>query len=267
MSQEHKSLSPKIVEGVLKAGGWSPTEDDTMQRERLPHEFVKDLIQSYPSDKRSIGLLSLTLAAAKWGVEDDGSLPDDPADDAWRGPTRASGKHLMSYLVGGVGLPHLDVGPLAKFIDYLVEQHSYIGSASERDFMATLAEGLRHKKVYDQIKTDATFRKWMLQGLRRIEAQQWILEYWLTSFWEPAYNASGADIRLAMILARIWNTRKDLGEFAAEKARQAEPDQRVEAALHAYAFNPKGNPDYERRRWGWMRRPVVLLDKYWSAAP
>lgn len=71
-------------------------------RERLPINAVKLLIASYPADTHSIGLLSLALGAGKWGVETEATLPKDPAGDEWRGPTRASGKHLMSYKIGGV---------------------------------------------------------------------------------------------------------------------------------------------------------------------
>ncbi|MBZ9898535.1 hypothetical protein LB545_29930 [Mesorhizobium sp. BR1-1-6] len=110
-------LPPKTLDMVLEAGGWSSTADDTNQGEHLPLGLVRQLVNDYPLDTRSIGLLSITLGAAKWGVDGDSTLPADPANDKWEGPTRASGKHLMSYKVGGVGLPHLDVEPLADFID------------------------------------------------------------------------------------------------------------------------------------------------------
>lgn len=38
------------------------------------------------------------------GVDGNMSELKDQTDDDWRGPTIASGKHLMSYRVGGVGL-------------------------------------------------------------------------------------------------------------------------------------------------------------------
>lgn len=258
-------LPSKVVDMVLNAGGWGPHEDDVEQRERLPLDLVRQLINGYPSDKRSIGLLALTLSAAKWGVADNGSLPSDPAEDDWRGPTRSSGKHLMSYLIGGVGLPHLDVTPLAKFIDYLVTKHEDIGPVSEQAKMTRLANGLRSGKKYDQIKSNATFRKWMLEGLRRKAAQQWILEYWLDTYWEPAYSASGEDVRLALVLARIWNTSPRLGQCAAGRTNGAKD--RVQAALQAYIDCPGGRAAYKDRRWGWMKRPVVLFDAYFGKPP
>lgn len=252
-------LPSKTLDMVLDAGGWNSAADDTNQREQLPLEFVRELVNSYPSDTRSVGLLSITLGAAKWGVDGDSTLPADSANDKWQGPTRASGKHLMSYKVGGVGLPHLDVGPLASFIDYLLAKHPDIGDDGERARMKNLANGLRTGMKYDQIKTDATFRKWMLEGLRKKDSQAWILDYWLDTYWEPAYKASSGDVRLALVAARIWNSSPSLGKCAVERALKAHD--RVQAALEAYVDCKGGKKEYKSRRWGWMKRPVVLFDK------
>ncbi|ESY17064.1 hypothetical protein [Mesorhizobium sp. LNJC391B00] len=251
-----------ILDELLADGGWTPSADDNNEGERLRIELVQRLVREFASDPRTIGLLSLTLSAAKWGVEREGSLPADPAGDAWRGPTRASGKHLMSYKVGGIGLPHLDVGELAKFIEYLLAEHSTIGGSVERDYLRKLARDLRAGKKYDQVKTNAVFRKWMLEGLRRRDAQEWILTSWLDTFWVPAYRASNGDVRLALVLARIWNTSPRLGACAAKRAaRSGDP---IQAALQAYVDCPGGRRDYKARRWGWMKRPVVLFDAFAS---
>lgn len=260
-----EELPPKTLDVILDAGGWTSTADDTNQRERLPLSLVRQLIKSYPSDNRSIGLLSITLGTAKWGVDGDSTLPDDPANDTWRGPTRFSGKHLMSYNVGGVGLPHLDVGPLANFIDFLLAQHPNIGDDDERSHMKQIASNLRNGQKFDQIKSNATFRKWMREGLRRKDAQKWILEYWLDTYWEPSYRASAGDIRLALVVARIWNTSPRLGKCAAERALKE--DDHVQAALKAYVHCPGGRKAYESRRWGWMKRAVTLFDAYTGKSP
>ncbi|UIJ83153.1 hypothetical protein [Rhizobium leguminosarum] len=254
------SLDPSVVEQVLETGGWSLTADDTNQREQLTVDLVKRIVKDYPTDTRTIGLLTLTLGAAKWGVRDGATLPTDPANDNWRGPTRASGKHLMSYKIGGVGIPHLDVAPLAKFIDYLLTKHSEIGGTADQQYMSNLAHRLRTGTKYDQVKANAIFRKWMLEGLRHKDAQEWILNYWLDTYWVPAYAASGGDVRLALVLARIWNTRPQLGACAASQALKSKDH--VQAALQAYVDCPGGRRAYEARRWGWMKRPVVLYDTY-----
>jgi hypothetical protein len=186
----------------------------------------------------------------------------DPTGDDWKGPTRASGKHLMSYRVGGVGLPHLDREPLAQFIAYLLSKHADIGPAPEQAHMTGLARELRSNKTYDQIKNDATFRKWMLTGLRDRDAQAWILNFWLDTYWQPAYAASGGDVRLALVVARIWNTRPQLGRCAVERARKAKNS--IDVALKAYVECPHGKIAYKERRWAWMKRPVVLFDAYFQ---
>lgn len=131
--------------------------------------------------------------------------------------------------------------------------------------MKKIANSLRSGKKYDQIKSNAIFRKWMLEGLRRKDAQKWVLEYWLDTYWEPAYRASGGDIRLALVVARIWNTSGRLGKCAAERALKA--DDRVQSALQAYVDCPGGSKAYKTRRWGWMKRPVALFDTYAKKSP
>lgn len=130
----------------------------------------------------------------------------------------------------------------------------------ERTYMKQLADDLRHQTKYDDVKANATFQKWMREGLRQRDAQTWVLEYWLSHYWEPALAASKNDVRLALVVARIWNTSSRLGKCAAERALKAED--RIQAALKAYVECPRGKPDYQTRRWGWMRRPVVLFDTY-----
>ncbi|TAW04058.1 hypothetical protein ELI20_36965 [Rhizobium ruizarguesonis] len=259
------SLPPDVVDRLLEIGGWTTTAADTNQREQLTVDLAKRLVEDYPSDTRTVGLLTLTLGAAKWGVRNDPSLPADPARDGWRGPTRASGKHLMSYLVGGVGLPHLDVASLSRFIDFLLVNHPDIGGATDQAYMRQLAGKLRTGTKYDQVKSNATFRNWMLEGLRHKDAQEWILNDWLDTYWTPAYRASNGDIRLALVLARIWNTSPGLGRCAAEHALQS--DDRLQAALLAYTNCAGGNQDYRTRRWGWMKRPVVVFDAYAKRIP
>jgi hypothetical protein len=165
----------------------------------------------------------------------------------------------MSYLIGGVGLPHLDVGHLAKFMDYLLSRHAAIGPAEEQTRLRKLAQELRVGKKYDQIKNDVVFRKWMLEGLRQRDAQEWILDYWLDTFWTPALAASHDDVRLALVVARIWNTSPRLGACAAKRAMKSNDP--VATALQAYVDCPGGSAAYKKRRWGWMKRPVALFDK------
>lgn len=251
-------IPQRIVEGLLDQGGWSISSDDINSGERLSLDWISQLIGTYPKDTRTIGLLTLTLSAGKWGVSSLSKLPADPAAAGWRGPTRASGKHLMSYKIGGVGLPHLDVEHLADLVDFLLAKHPTIGDLSEQKYMQGLAYDLRHGKKYDQVKANHIFQKWMLHGLRQHDAQVWILESWLDDYWTPAYRASHGDVRLAFVLARIWNTSPGLGKCAASRAlASADP---IQAALEAYVRCPGGSKRYKKARWGWMERPIAVYD-------
>ncbi len=247
------------IQGLLDAGKWSASSDEDLRLgERLPLDLIEAIIKSYPADKRTIGLLSLSMGAGKWGVE-EGALADgtDPAQDRWRGPGKASGKHLMSYRTGGVGLPHLDTGALASFIDFLLQQHTDIGSSSEQETLRRMAAKLRDGYAFAAFDTDPTFRKWMLQGLRQKDAQFWIMEHWLTKYWDPALKAADGDGRLTLVLARVWNSAPAEGQRAAERAKHA--DDKVQAVLDGYV---RTNRSFEKDRWPWMKRPVVLFDMF-----
>ena len=112
-----EELDDNILSGLLEAGGWNETADDRGGNERLPETFVATLVREHstkpnsPSQSALIGLgvLVLALSVAEWGVAWGGAAPGDPAQQNWRGPTDVrGGKHLMSYALGGIGLPHLD---------------------------------------------------------------------------------------------------------------------------------------------------------------
>jgi hypothetical protein len=172
-------IPPDIFQAILDAGSWSSSADENLElREQLPLAIVRAIAQSYKSNPHELGLLVLTTSAGKWGVlaQSGSSIPDDPARDAWRGPNKVEGKHLMSYRTGGVGLPHLDVGPLAAFIRYLLSENPSLGPAAERERMSAIATKLGHHFAFAQVRNDPVFRKWMLAGLRQKDSQRWILE-------------------------------------------------------------------------------------------
>jgi hypothetical protein len=70
------------------------------------------------------GILVLTLSVAEWGVDwGSAAAPPDPAGSSWQGPRDITqGKHLMSYALGGIGLPHLDVASAARFFAAFVQR-------------------------------------------------------------------------------------------------------------------------------------------------
>lgn len=261
-----QAIPEEIFQAILDAGAWSPTADENLNlREQLSLATVQAIVQSYPSTTHELGLLVLTTSAGKWGVlaQSGSSIPDDPAHDEWRGPNKVEGKHLMSYRTGGVGLPHLDVGSLANFVRYLLSQSPALGPAAEQERMGAIARQLDRSLTFAQVRNDPVFRKWMLAGLRQRESQRWILEHWLTDYWDPAIEATGSDVRAALVLARIWNSSGRLAKCALELSANAKD--RVDAMLEAYAsptLCAGADPKLRTRRFPWMRRPIVLYDAY-----
>jgi hypothetical protein len=263
---EAQVIPQDIFQAILDAGSWTTTADENLNlREQLPLETVQAIVRSYPSNLHELGLLVLTTSAGKWGVlaQTGSSMPKDPANDGWRGPHGVEGKHLMSYRTGGVGLPHLDVGPLAEFIRYLLSQNPPLGPPAEQERTTEIAKQLGPNFAFAQVRDDPVFRKWMLSGLRQKDSQRWILEKWLEWYWDPALKATGNDVHAALVLARIWNSGEGFAKCALEKSDGA--SDRVNAMLEAYATPSicrRTNPKFRTRRFPWMRRPIVLFDAY-----
>ncbi|MGO7968733.1 hypothetical protein [Rhizobium ruizarguesonis] len=118
-------IDPDLVQGVLEAGKWTSSADDNGGSEQLPEEFIKTIVETYKKDPANpsqnaidgLGVLVLTLSVGEWGVSWKGKMPDDPAKDRWLGPKAImQGKHLMSYALGGIGIPHLDVDGAQRFL-------------------------------------------------------------------------------------------------------------------------------------------------------
>jgi hypothetical protein len=70
-----------------------------------------------------LGILALLIGIAEWGVEPSSELPRDPNGHSWKSyategtcKASASGKHLMSYAAGGVGIAHADTEYLRDYI-------------------------------------------------------------------------------------------------------------------------------------------------------
>jgi hypothetical protein len=155
------SVSEALVEQILERGGWSPSADDNISGETLKTDFVKTLMLDYhqkPGDRAAqlgLGLLALTLGVAQWGIEDPAGLPADPAQSDWSAQTSAnSGKHLMSYGVGGVGIAHMDQGDLIAFMEYVLQ--SGVVPPEHRAAFARLTDPALYPKsqggVYGQLR-------------------------------------------------------------------------------------------------------------------
>jgi hypothetical protein len=138
-------LLPEDFKTFLDAGRWSATADDNIEGEKSPAEAVKRIVQNYAAAptghaaSRGLGLIALMLGVAEWGVEGQG-LPSDPNGKNWKSNASAiSGKHLMSYAIGGVGISHADVGDLQEFVKWIA-QSSNVVPATQKDRLLRLTE-------------------------------------------------------------------------------------------------------------------------------
>jgi hypothetical protein len=237
------------IDAVLIAGRWSgDTTDDDVFNERLQPDFIKRLVDNYrsaetkyrlPGDVEeavkdpaivSLGLLSLTVAVAEWGVSPYDGLPDDPLQNArhptrppWGGTTRiGDGKHLASYTIGGIGISHLDDGPLERLFDYLNEKHPDLADNPAAFFRL-------RGRLYDDIRNAGgsiwhIFSTWMREALRKRDVQLFILEDWLERNWIPSYMQvirAGGNAEEALVNARLWNSSRQKARCTLRAAQGA----------------------------------------------
>lgn len=142
------TLDPALLDGILEAGGWSDTADDNGGGERLPEDFAAAIITAGRTSAPSaeLGALVLTLSVAEWGLAWKGTPPSDPAKQRWQGPSSIrQGKHLMSYALGGIGLPHLDTGGAVDFFDMLAQRLPDAKEALQR--LSGMPGGFRYDTV------------------------------------------------------------------------------------------------------------------------
>jgi len=228
-------VSDAVLDAILAAGKWSSTADDNGGAERIPEAVVKQWVQAAAAATPSrqaiadLGTLVLTLSVAEWGVEWQGAPPSDPANEKWAGPPSITqGKHLMSYALGGIGLPHLDVGDGPRFFRHLsellpenvqlAEYARQLPSNFQYDRIRAAGGMCDHSKVIgvdifneafhhdavtwsgdkycrdhnprnvNQPEQWQTFRSWARLGLRRKDMQRWVVDTWINDYWLTAYD-------------------------------------------------------------------------------
>jgi hypothetical protein len=156
------ALSEEVFNKFLDQGKWSQKADDNISGENLSSDLIKKIIDDYHAhpDERDaqieLGLLALAMGVAEWGVADPAGLPPDPANKNWESDTGSnSGKHLMSYSVGGVGISHADQGDLLDFISF-VSDEGLIPNEHKAAFQRLANSAMYvHKKndgYYDQLR-------------------------------------------------------------------------------------------------------------------
>lgn len=304
-------LSDAVLDGFLASGGWSEQAEDVISGEKLDPMFAKALVENYENDMSNIdavkplGLLVLAGAVAGWGIDWEAGEARDPANKSWSGPSSVnSGKHLMSYAKGGVGIPHADSGFLQDLIDYLKDNHPNLASEGDRffqlkgiNFDVLYANGGHCNKPVTVIYTDLDgnqfghnrfgyagdrycntykprastdekdwqiFRHWIREALRKRDVQKWIIERWLAKYWLPSYEKvvvdNGGKITEAFINARIRNSSPVTANCAIKHAKNvADP---IGAQLEAYTQKKCRGKESHSRRFGVMKRPVVIFETF-----
>ena len=98
--------------------------DDNAKAESFARSSPKACVDAYqknpsePAGRAALELFVLALAIAGWRVTGPSGLPEDPVGANWTTRRTAStGKHLMNYAVGGLGISHADNTELVAFVE------------------------------------------------------------------------------------------------------------------------------------------------------
>jgi hypothetical protein len=154
------ALPEEVFTQFLEQGRWSEKADDNIIGENLSSDLIKRIVIDYrahPNERDAqieLGLFALAMGIAEWGVAEPAGLPPDPAHKNWKSDTGPnSGKHLMSYGVGGIGISHADQGGLLDFIRFVAGTD--LVSSEHRAAFLRLADPAMYKKsagVYNQLR-------------------------------------------------------------------------------------------------------------------
>ena len=193
--------------------------------EQIPYHLVKRMILDDLETKNrdNIGLLSLWLGTAQWGVSGVDSSLEDPVGSNWKGPIAAKGKRTREYEQGGIGIADYDDAPLARFYEVFgtpdqkpMDESRYVNKkASGKD-----GQKKRYKyssKAYDHIKSDHDFYEYISPLFDRgdgtkqgdewnDEASIWVMEDWLKDTWNDSKITQYHDLERQSIASRIKNS-------------------------------------------------------------
>jgi hypothetical protein len=159
------AFTSAVFDAFLRQGLWHVTVDDNVTGECLTSDLIRQIVTRYraqPGDAGAVqdmGLFALAMGVAEWGVIDPAGLPADPAGKRWKSDTGPdSGKHLMSYGIGGIGISHADVGDLEEFIRDVAEDRTVV-PAEHAPALLRLADRDLYKPrngrravIYDEIR-------------------------------------------------------------------------------------------------------------------
>lgn len=166
-----------LVTEFLQQGQWTEQADDNADREALTQDFLRRLVKAYvdkPDEqdgKRALGLFVLALGVAEWGVRDPAGLDDkdgngkavdsDPAHRHWASDSSGdSGKHLMAYSIGGIGISHADEDEFVAFVKEIAKFPELI-YAQRKELLRVIEPSLyKDAKVkFDQLRAASVCRE------------------------------------------------------------------------------------------------------------
>ena len=108
------------------------------------------------------------------------------------------------------------------------------------------------------------FRHWMREALRTRDVQRWIIERWIAKVWMKSFDKNlavhGGSVEEAFINARIRNSSPVTANHAIKHARSSSDP--ITAQLEAYTMKKFGGRSSHKRRFGRMKRAVVLYRHY-----
>jgi hypothetical protein len=105
-------------------------------------------------------------------------------------------------------------------------------------------------------------RHWCRVALRRQDMQEWVLKYWLNTFWIPSYNEvigrPQGTVQEALVVARMWSSAPGEAQAALNAAgAEADRTKRIKIELRDYGNRSRTN---DRRAKHVMPRPVIAYD-------
>ncbi|TGE01725.1 hypothetical protein [Methylobacterium nonmethylotrophicum] len=267
------TVDKTVLLAFLKQGHWEEGAKENLQlREQLDFSFIKDIIADHkndpddPTSQAHLGLLVLACGVAHWGVHGAPADLIDPEKDQWKGPPAGRGKHLMGVTAGGVGLPHMDRTYLGRFLEKFAPAVDPAGHYKTiTNTIQRLKNGVAFAVFEAQNQTSEGGEIWRdftmvaETALGSFAAQEWVINRWLNRYWMPSVTAvrqDKRDITEAIVNARIRNSSSATADCALQRSRGAADP--IEVQLTSYVSGCPGSKKDHKRRWGYMRRPVVL---------
>ena len=198
--------------------------DQAPNGEQVPYSLVRRMILDdlVSQQNKNIGLLSLWIGTAEWGVN---GVPKDIIDPvyknskkAWHGPDAKHGKRTREYEQGGVGIADFDSELLLKFYEKFgmpdgvsKDDSNYVTREQQDDGKVKY-----NAKAYNTINNYHEWYEYISKLFDRgdgtkvgdewnDEASIWIMETWLKDTWKPSIDTMN-DHGKAAIYSRMKNS-------------------------------------------------------------